>query len=56
MTAIGGFGVGRWYLIYRLARFAVHGPVWHPIVAVIVIVALLGASLLQSRNRRGPRR
>jgi hypothetical protein len=57
MVALGGVGhVGRAYLIYRLARFAFHGPIWHPIVAVVVIAVLIGANLLQQRRRGGPRR
>jgi hypothetical protein len=57
MVAIGGVGhVGRAYLFYRLARFAFHGPIWHPIVAILVIAALAGANLLQQRRRGGPRR
>jgi hypothetical protein len=54
MMALGGVGhVGRAYLFYRLARFAFHGPIWHPIVAVLVIVALAGANMLQQRRRGG---
>jgi hypothetical protein len=57
MVALGGVGhVGRAYLIYRLARFAFHGPIWHPIVSVLAIVVLVGANLLQQRRRGGPRR
>jgi hypothetical protein len=57
MTALGGVGhVGRAYLVYRLARFAFRGPIWHPIVAVLVIAALVGVNLLQQRRRGGPRR
>jgi hypothetical protein len=37
-----------------LARFAFHGPIWHPIVAVLVIAAFVGVNLLQQRRRGGP--
>jgi hypothetical protein len=57
MVALVGVGhVGRPYLSYRLARFAFHGPIWHPIVAVLVIAAFVGVNLLQQRRRGGPRR
>jgi hypothetical protein len=57
MVALGGVGhVGRAYLVYRLARFAFHGPIWHPIVAVVAVAGLLGANLLQQHRRGGPRR
>jgi hypothetical protein len=48
MVALGGVGhVGRAHLFYRLARFAFHGPTWHPIVAVLAIAVLAGANFLQ---------
>jgi hypothetical protein len=51
--AIGG--VGRSYAIYRLIRFAVHGPIWHPIVSVVLIAAIVASSVLRSRRRGGRR-
>jgi hypothetical protein len=54
---IGGVGhVGRSYGLYRLIRFAIHGPIWHPIVSVGIVLGLVGVNLLQSRRRGGPRR
>jgi hypothetical protein len=54
--AIGGTGVGRVYLIYRLSRFALHGVLWHRLVAGAVILVLLGVNLVQNRRPKGPRR
>jgi hypothetical protein len=56
MAPIAIGGVGRTYAIYRLTRFALHGPIWHRVVAVVLIAVLLGINVMTSRQRRGPRR